>query len=326
MALLLTESDVAQAIDMADGVRLVEEAFRQHALGKTILLPRVSVDLPGNGGAFRVMPACLPEAGAFGLKTLTGYPGRRAPGETYFALLLFNGGDGALRAIMAARHLTGIRTGAATGVAAKYLAREDAATLGIFGAGAQAIHQISALLTVRRLRQIKVFDIDEARASQFAKEVAELFQIEAWKGGSPREVISGSDLVVTVTTAREPVFSGEWLEEGTHVTGVGANSPAKRELDGTTFRRSKVVVDFKDQVLQEAGDLQEALRTGALTLDRVHAELGDIITGRKEARSSPRDITLFKSVGVAVEDIAAAALVYQRAVDKGIGRTVSLES
>jgi alanine dehydrogenase len=324
MVLVLTESDVAQVINMADGLRLVEDAFRHYSEGKTIVLPRVSVDLPGGGGAFRVMSACLPGMGAFGLKTLTGYPGRRTPGEAYFAVLLFNGESGALRAILAGKHLTGIRTGAATGVAAKYLAREDAATLGVFGAGAQARDQVAALASVRRLRRIKIFDIDRPRAADFARAMAEEFQVESSEVATAREAVAGSDLVVTVTTAREPVFCGDWLEKGTHVSGVGSNSPAKKELDGVTFSRSKLVLDFREQVLQEAGDLQQAMRSGAIDLDHIHAELGDIVTGKKEGRSSPEEITLFKSVGVAVEDIATAAFVYQQALARGLGKEIAL--
>lgn len=325
MALVLSEADVAEAISMADGVRLVEHAFQQYAEGHAVLLPRVSLDLPGNGGSFRVMSATMPAVGAFGLKTLTGYPGKRLPGETYFVLLLFSTETGALRAVMAAGHLTGIRTGAATGVAAKYLARADATVLGVFGAGVQARQQIAALMTVRPISCIKVFDVDRAKAEALAAKLCDQFSIDARPAASPRETVAESDLVVTATTSREPVFCGDWLEEGTHVSGIGANSPSKRELDGATFRRGKIVVDFKDQTLQEAGDLREALSTGKITVDDVHAELGEIITGRKEGRSSDREITVFKAVGIAVEDIAAAAHVYEQAVAKGLGTHVALD-
>jgi alanine dehydrogenase len=324
MALVLSEADVADAISMADGVRLVEHAFRQYTEGHAVLLPRVSVDLPGTGGSFRVMSATMPAAGAFGLKTLTGYPGKRLPGETYFVLLLFSTETGALRAVMAAGHLTGIRTGAATGVAAKYLARADASVLGVFGAGVQARQQIAALMIVRPISSIKIFDVDQVKAASLAAQLCDQFKVAARSVAGARETVAQSDLVVTATTSRESVFCGDWLEEGTHVSGIGANSPSKRELDGATFRRGKIVVDFKDQTLQEAGDLREALSTGAITVDDVHAELGEIITGRKEGRSSDREITVFKSVGIAVEDIATAAYVYEQAVAKGLGTHVAL--
>ena len=325
MVRILSEADVAQALSMEDGVRLVEQAVRQYAEGQATLLPRVSLDLPGNGGAFRVMSAAMPGIGAFGLKTLTGYPGKRVSGETYFAILLFSAENGALRAVMAAGNLTGIRTGAATGVAAKYLARENASVLGIFGAGVQAKQQIAALLAVRPITHIKIFDLDRIKAEALARYASEKFGVTADVRDDAQAVVAGSDLVVTATTAREPVFRGEWIEEGAHVSGVGANTPAKRELDASTFRRSKIVVDFKDQALEEGGDLREALKSGSIGLNDVYAELGEIVTGRKTGRASDREITLFKSVGIAVEDIAAAAYVFDQAESRGLGTPMAFD-
>jgi len=326
MVRVLTESDVARAISMADAVRLVEEGLRRHAMGEAVVLPRLSLDLPGDGGAFRVMAASLPSMSAFGLKTLTGYPGRREPNETYFVLLLFSGTKGALRAIMAARHLSGMRTGAATAVAAKYLARKDGSVLGLFSAGTQARYQVEGLLTVRPVRQIKVHDIDGRKAEAFAENLQKDFGVEAWACSSPLDTVRGSDLVVTATTSREPAFRGEWLDSGTHASGIGSNSPAKQELDALTFKRSKIVVDFREQVLAEAGDLMSALKAGVITQEDIHAELGEIVVGKKEGRCREEEITLFKSVGTAVQDIATAAFVYEQAVGRGLGHELSLES
>ncbi len=325
MVLVLSEGDVSQAISMADGVRLVEQAVRVYAEGQATLLPRVSLDLPGNGGAFRVMSATMPALDAFGLKTLTGYPGKRLPGETYFVVLLFSAETGALRAVMAAGHLTGIRTGAATGVAAKYLARENASTLGLFGAGVQAEHQVAALIAVRPVTRIKIFDPRQDKAEAFAARISKKYNVSAVAVANAREAVAESDLVVTATTAREPVFCGDWLEEGTHVSGIGANTPNKRELDATTFRRGKIVVDFKKQALEEAGDLREVLTNGSITIDHVYAELGEIVTGTKQGRANDREITIFKSVGIAVEDIATAVHIYEQARTKGLGTSMALD-
>src|SRR5436190_8923658 len=177
MILLLSETDVASVISMGDGVRVVEEALRHHAGGGGVVLPRISADVPGNGGAFRIMPAIMPEIEFFGLKTLTGYPGRRLPGETYFAVMLFSCDTGALRAIVAGNRLTGIRTGAATGVAAKHLSRADSRVLGIIGAGVQGRYQVAALLEVRPVEQVRVFDIDALKAEKFAREIELDFQV-----------------------------------------------------------------------------------------------------------------------------------------------------
>ena len=325
MILLLSETDVARVVSMADGVRVVEEALHQHAVGGGAAMPRISADVPGNGGAFRIMPAIMPEIGFFGLKTLTGYPGRRLPGETYFAMMLFSTETGALRAIVSGNRLTGIRTGAATGVAAKYLSRPDAQTLGVIGAGVQARYQVAALVEVRPLTEIRIFDIDTAKAEAFAREIEMDFHVTARAVGQVREAVSECDLLVTATASKTPVFDGHWLEEGTHVSGMGSNTPNKRELDGTAFSRSTIVVDFKDQALQEAGDLQDALRTGAISAPAVDVELGDVIAGKKPGRQHEREITLFKSVGMAIEDIATATFAYQRALVEGLGTRIDFE-
>ncbi|MGH9347379.1 MAG: ornithine cyclodeaminase family protein [Vicinamibacterales bacterium] len=325
MVLLLSESDIASVVSMADGVRLVEDALRQHAGGGSVMMPRISTDLPGNGGAFRIMSAVLPSLGFFGLKTLTGYPGRRLPGETYFAVLLFSCETGALRGIVAASRLTGIRTGAASGVAAKYLSRVDSRVLGVIGAGVQARFQVAALMEVRALEDVRVFDIDEAKALAFARTIAAEFQVPARAVADAHDAVAGCDLVVTATAAKTPVFDGTWLDEGAHISGVGSNSPNKRELDGLTFNRSRVVVDFKDQVLLEAGDLQHALSTGAIRSADIDTELGHVITGRKPGRRDDREITLFKSVGMAIQDIAAAAFAYEQALVAGVGTHLHLD-
>ena len=325
MVLLLSESDVAGLVSMADGVRLVEQALKQHAAGASTVMPRVSADLPGGGGAFRVMSAVLPELGFFGLKTLTGYPGRRKPNETYFALLLFGCESGALRAVVAAGRLTGIRTGAATGVAAKHLSRADSRVLGLFGAGVQARYQVAALAEVRALEEVRVFDIDAKKAAAFAQEIHGDLNIPARAVSNPRDAVVGCDLVVSVTASKEPVFDGSWLEPGTHVSGVGSNSPGKCELDLATFQKSRIVVDFKDQALQEAGDLQKALKRGAIDERAISAELSDIVSGRPPGRLNAGEITLFKSVGMAIEDIATASFAYQQALEAGVGTRIELD-
>ena len=326
MVLLLSESEVAALVSMNDGVRIIEHALRQHSMEHdSHVMPRISADLPGNGGAFRIMAAILPQYGYFGLKTLTGYPGRRLPGETYFALLLFSCETGALRAIMAGNRLTGIRTGAATGVAAKYLSREDAKVLGVIGAGVQARYQVAALREVRPIAEVRVFDIDQIKAATFAREIELDFEVDARPVSNARQAVEGCDLIVTATAAKAPVFDGAWLEDGTHVSGVGSNTPNKCELDQAVFQRSRIVVDFKEQTLQEAGDLRHAIESGAIQSDTIDGELGDVITGKKDRRRDNREITLFKSVGMAIEDVATAVFAYEQAMTKGAGTRVQLD-
>jgi ornithine cyclodeaminase/alanine dehydrogenase-like protein (mu-crystallin family) len=324
MVLVLSERDVSSILTMADGVRLVEDAFREYARGEVIQAPRLNLVLPGTAGACRAMTASINSSRTFGLKTLTGYPGRRAPDETYFTILLFDSRDGALRAVMAGNHITGIRTGAASGVAARYLARANASIVGLFGAGVQARQQVAAMAVVRPLELVKVYDVDAGKAAAFARAIENDFGIASQPVANPRDVVAGSDLVITATTSNQPVFKGEWLEPGTHTSGVGANAPTKRELDDECFRRSKVIVDFRQQVLDEAGDLQAAMKSGAMSADRIHAEMADIVIGRVPGRVDASEITLFKSVGVALEDVATASFVYEQALALGVGTPMTL--
>lgn len=325
MPLILTESEVQKVLTMKDGVRLVEDAFRQYAEGKTALAPRLVMKLSGVAGNFRVMAAVVPEMGGFGLKTLTGTPGKRAPESTYFVMLYFDIETGALLAVIPATHITGIRTGAASGVATKYLARDDAKTVGLFGAGFQGRNQIAAIREVRAIEQVKIFDVVRKPAETLAASLR-ADGIDASVAASAEETVRGSDIIASATTAKEPPILGKWLEAGAHVNAAGANAPVKQEVDAEGFIRSRVVVDFQEQVLQEAGDLIAAIQSGAFSENSIHAELGDIVAGNKPGRESDAQITLFKSVGVAIEDVAVAAWVYNQAKEQGLGMDLALQS
>ena len=324
MALILTEREVAEILSMKEAVRLLEASFRLHAEGKTQLAPRLVMPLTGVAGNFRIMAAVIPDMGGFGLKTLTGTPGKRAPEDTYFAILYFDTETGALRAVMPGTHITGTRTGAASGVATRHLAREDAASLGLIGAGFQGRNQVAAIREVRDITTVRVYDLfPEAAASYAAALSGE--GLDAQPVGSAEAAVRGLDVICAATTTKEPVILADWLEPGMHVNSVGANAPVKREVEAAAFSRCRVVLDFRDQVLGEAGDLMAAIRDGAFREDQLHAELGDVVVGRVAGRSSPDDITLFKSVGVAIEDVACAAFVYEEAGKRGLGQTMRLQ-
>jgi ornithine cyclodeaminase/alanine dehydrogenase len=240
-------------------------------------------------------------------------------------VLLFSSETGALRAVIAANYLTGVRTGAASGVATKYLARQQSHVAGIFGAGVQAWYQIAALKAVCPLEQVRIFDIDYQKAVEFAADVSAEFSVQAGAVLQPRDAVAGCDLIVTATSATQPVFDGAWLQEGTHICAVGSNSSAKRELSATAFLRSKIVVDFKEQVLQEAGDIQAAIQANAISADSIYAGLHELVSGTKGGRSSEQEITLFKSVGVAIEDIAIATFAYKQALAAGMGLELDMD-
>lgn len=324
MALILSERDVAKVLSMRRAVDLLEESFRLHAGGRTRLAPRLVMPLSGVAGTFRIMAAVIPDLGGFGLKTLTGTPGKRAPEDTYFVILYFDNATGALRAIMPGGSITGTRTGAASGVATRHLAREDASSLGLIGAGFQGRNQVAAVREVRPIRRVRIHDAVPAAAAAFAEELS-AEGLDAEPVDSAEAAAAGADVLCSATTAKKPVIRSGMLSPGMHINSVGANAPVKREVEATAFSRCRVVVDFGEQVLQEAGDLMAALRDGAGTRAAIHGELGDVVAGKIPGRESDRDITLFKSVGVAIEDVACAAFVYEEAKRRGLGRRLSLQ-
>jgi alanine dehydrogenase len=325
MPLILKESEVRELLSMEEGIRLVEEAHRLDAVGEAILAPRLALPLGGEVGTYRIMAAALPGMSTFGLKTLTGVPGRRLPELTYFTILVFDGESGGFLGLLPAGHITRTRTGAAGGVAVKHLSRPDSKVLGVFGSGVQARSQVAAIRLVRDIEKVKIFDVIPEAADNFANDLRG-DGVDAEAVSSGRDAVVGSDIVTAATTSKEPVIEADWLAPGMHVNGVGANSPAKRELAPAVYARGYVVVDYREQVLMEAGDLIAALEADdGISEDDIAAELGEVIAGTKPGRTADEQITIFKSVGVAYQDIAAAAFVYKQAVERGMGLEVDLK-
>lgn len=322
--LVLTERDVSAILTMEAGIERVEESFREYAQGRATLAPRMALPIGGEAGTFRVMAASVPSSGVFGLKTLTGVPGKRRAGVTYFAMLLFDATLGTLAAMIPATLITALRTGAAGGVAARYLARKDARVLGLIGAGVQGRAQVEAIRAVRPLDTVKIFDVHEPAARSLADDLTRS-GMQARLVKSARECVQGSDIIISATTSSVPVVLGEWLEPGMHVSAIGANSPVKHELDAEAFARSRLVLDFREQVLLEAGDLIAARQCGAIVDRDLSLELGDVVAGQVPGRQSAQEITVFKSVGVAFQDVAVAGWIYREAQRRGLGSSIELE-
>jgi ornithine cyclodeaminase/alanine dehydrogenase len=239
-----------------------------------------------------------------------------------FTLTLFDGRSGALLALMQADYLGQLRTGAASGVATKYMARDDATEVGLFGSGKQARTQVQAVCKVRRVRQVHVYSPNEERRRQFAREMSEVCQTEVIPVPRPEMAAEKKDIIITATTSRDPVLLGAWIAQGTHINAIGSNFLAKAELDEAAIRRCQsVVVDSKDQARVEAGDFQQSFEDGSLQWSNIR-ELGQVIVGRYTARKHPQDVTLFKSLGIAVEDVALAARVFAFAQSEGVGRAL----
>lgn len=315
--LTLNEVEVRQTLTMELAIPAVEAAFRKLALDEAVNVPRQRCQT--DTVMLHVLPAAAKTLGALGFKAYT--TGRFYP---QFKIYLFDPKTGGLTAILEADYLGQIRTGAASAVAAKKLARPEASTLGLLGTGRQARTQLEAIAKVRPLKTIKVYGRDEARRETFATEMSADCGIAVEAVASPREAIEGSDLVVTATSSREPILFGEWLAPGCHVTLMGSNFLASAEADVRVFRRAGLIcIDSKDQGRAEAGDFVAALGENVFGWPDVQ-EFAQILVNRYPGRTSPEQITIFKSLGLGIQDIAVAVKVVEQARKLGLGREVEL--
>jgi alanine dehydrogenase len=291
----------------------VEEVLRDQAEGYATNRPRQRVF--GNAALLHVMAGGDRRMGVYGLKTYSvSKTGAR------FLVLLFDSTSGDLLAMIEADRLGEMRTGAASGVATKYMARPDADAVGIIGTGWQAESQLMAVCTARQIKQVKAYSRGAEARNAFAEKMSSILGVEVEPASSPEDAVRGQSIVITATTSREPVLQGAWIEPGTHLNVVGSNSLAKAEVDVEAIKRAAVIaVDSIEQAKLEAGDLLPALERGVICWEFVN-ELGRIVAGQVPGRKTPEDITLFKSNGIAIWDVATALRVYNLARERGIGR------
>jgi ornithine cyclodeaminase/alanine dehydrogenase-like protein (mu-crystallin family) len=317
MALLLTESDVASLLDMNTAIAAVEDVLRDQAEGQATNRPRYRVAMPAS--QLHVMAAGDKRLGVTGLKAYTASrKGAR------FIVLLYDSENGDMLAMIEADRLGQMRTGAASGVATKYLARPDANTVGIYGTGWQAESQLMAVCQVRKVTSIKAYGRNAERRVAFCRKMSSLLGVDVAPVESPELAARGQLIVITATNAREPVLKGEWIEAGAHLNVVGSNFLSKAEVDVETIKRASIVaVDSIEQSRLESGDLLPAVERGVISWESV-TELGRIVAGSHRGRTSESDITLFKSNGIALEDISTALRVYNLARSKGIGKEIKL--
>lgn len=315
MALHLTEQNVEQLLTMPMAIEAVDEGFRQLGSGQAENLPRRR--LHSAKGMMHLMAASLPSSGYFGYKTYTVFPE-----QVRFTVCLHSSENGKLLAVIEADKLGQIRTGAASGVATRWMARIDTKVVGIIGTGRQAQRQVEAICQVRPVNQVIAYSRSPERLSQFCREIRDRLGVLCHAAKSADEVVEGADALVTITNSTSPVFKGESLRPGTHINAAGSNFLIKRELDETCIRRCRsIVVDSKDQARMECGEFLGPLQKGRLTWDQIR-ELSEVVTARSLPRTDPKDITLFKSLGVALEDVAVAAKVYQLAREQNVGRVM----
>lgn len=317
MALLLTEADVRSLLTVRIALEAVEDAFRHIAEGTADVHSRQRLHLEG----FSYLHYMAAADGACGYEGLKIYTSSRE--GLRFMIPLFRAKTGELLAILEGDYLGQMRTGAATGLATKLLAREDAGVAGIIGTGLQAKTQLEAIAAVRKIERVRAFGRDAERRKKFAEEMQAKLHVPVEAAATAEEVVRNSDILVTVTTAAAPVVEGRWLRPGTHINAVGANFPQKRELDAdAVVRADAMFVDSREQAKMEAGDLILSFAEKPERWDEVK-ELADLVTGRVAGRTSRDQVTLFKSNGIAVEDIVTAGRVYELAVEKKLGKRVN---
>lgn len=316
MAIILREADVKKLASMEMALEAVEDAFRLQGEGSIESAPRHRLRLAR--GLLHVMSASLPTRGWAGLKSYTSIGG-----QAKFLVLLYGEEDGQLLAMMEADLLGRLRTGAASGVATRYMARPGASRLGIIGTGCQARTQLAAVCAVCAIQTVVAYGRDQGRREAFCAEMSDSLGLPVEAASTPERAVREMDIVITATTSKEPVLSGEWLAPGTHINAIGSNSLQRRELDLETVRRCGcVVVDSSEQAKLESGDLAAAAEAGAFFWEDAR-ELGLVVVGDYPGREDDREITLFKSNGIALEDVALAARIYQSALKAGVGEPVS---
>lgn len=324
--LIVNQQEVRQLLPMRECIDLMAEALTTLARGDVILPLRPVMRLPDPQNALILMPAYLDRPQALGLKVISVFPGNAG---TEFdshlgVVLLFGAEHGQLLAMIDASEVTAIRTAAVSGLATRLLAREAAGDLALLGAGTQARVHLEAMLAVRPLRRVRVWSRDMAHARAFADAAGQRHGIAVEPVAPARAAVEAADLICTCTTSPAPVLRGEWLHPGVHINAVGAYTPTTRELDTATVVRSRLYVDRRESAVSEAGDFLIPKNEGAIGDAHIVGELGEALLGKVPGRTSPDEVTLFKSLGLAIEDVASARFIYNQAMREGAGTRVEL--
>lgn len=323
--LVLSHDEVVRLLPMKECIAVMRDALIALAAGKVHQPLRTIIRPPDASGLMGLMPSFMSgDRAAFGLKAICIFPGNPARGKDSHqgAVLLFSADTGELLAMMNASAITSIRTAAVSAVATDSLARKDACDLAIIGSGVQARSHLAAMSQVRAIKRCRIASRQIEHARKFVEEMRRDFSFPLEPVESVEEALTGADLIVTVTSAVEPVVRREWITPGAHLNVVGASTPHAREIDSATMAASSLFVDRRESTINEAGDYLFALRDGAIGPDHIRAELGEVLTGDKPARTSSEEITLFKSLGLAIEDLAAADYLSRRARELNAGTWV----
>jgi ornithine cyclodeaminase len=321
---VLRAADVHSLLPMAECIDLMHRTMIAVSEGRVVLPLRSILVMPGEAGMMGNMPGYLGEPECFGVKLVSLIPRNKPPQySSHLGLvLLFEVEHGQPVALLDGAEITATRTAAASGLATRLLARPDASDLALLGAGEQARGHLESMLVVRKLRRIRVWARDHAKAAAFASSEGVKHGVTIEVSASPRDAVEGADIICTLTKAREPILSGEWIGPGAHLNVVGSSVPTAAEIDTATVVRSSFFVDYRPSTLIEGGEYLRALRSGAITPEHIRAEIGEVANGSKAGRSSTDEITLYKSLGIAPQDLASAHFVLQRARERGIGQVI----
>lgn len=325
---VISAEDVRAALPMADAVRAMKDAYRQFSSGQADVPLRSRLEIPEVGGVSLFMPAFLHQSGDLAVKAVSVFPRNleRSLPTIHALVIVFDAQTGAPAALIEGATLTALRTGAASGAATDLLARPDSTILAVFGSGAQARTQVEAVCAVRRIAEVSIFSLDVEGAHRMQAELeARTASGARWRvAPSAAEAVARADVICTATTSSTPVFADADLRVGTHINAIGAFTPEMQEIDPTTVARARIFVDSRVAALAEAGDLIQPLRRGLISEASIVGELGEVVAGTRPGRTGAKEITLFKSVGLAVQDAVAAGAILRRAEAEGLGSLIEI--
>lgn len=324
--IVLSREDVAALLPPRTAIEVVADAMVAVSRGETELPLRSVMDVDGPN-RMGIMPGMMRHPACHGIKLVSLFPGNTAAGFSSHqgAMVLFEPRHGSVVAMMDGGPLTALRTAAASAVATRALSRSNASVLAMVGAGEQARHHLDALMTVRRIRELRIASRTEKSAATFAAHAQRLYpQLRVGAGTDIEAAVDGADIVCTVTTSPAPVLRGEWIAAGTHLNVVGASIPSRREIDDETVLRAKVFVDYRPSTFAQAGEIVDLLEAGVIGREHVRAEIGEVLSGSTEGRASDGEITLYRSLGVAAQDLACAHHCWAEAVASGRGTEAAL--
>lgn len=324
--LIINQSEVRRLLPMNECMDVMAEALKTLARGDAILPLRPVLWLPEKFGALGMMPAYLGDIQAMGLKVVSVFPHNHG---TEFdshigAVMLYETKHGQLLSILDASEITAIRTAAVTGVATRLLAREDAHNLAILGSGVQAKTHLASMLLARNIRRVRVWSRDTEHTRRFIERESRRHDIPISLAETVQEAVEGAEIICTTTASPQPILKGEWLEPGVHVNAVGSSVAHTRELDTDAVVKARLFVDRRESTINEAGDFLFPKKEGAITDDHIVGEIGEVLLGKIKGRMTHHEATLFKSLGLAIEDLASANHVYKKAVEQGVGTAVEL--